>query len=96
VLIEFTIRSPSTANLGARKQRWAQRRNITLAYIQPGKPWQNGFAESFVGTYRMEVLNAEVFHSINESDVVSRSWLHMYNHERPHSKHNYLPPVSKH
>jgi transposase InsO family protein len=75
-------------------QRWAQRRNITLAYIQPGKPWQNGFAESFVGTYRTEVLNAEVFHSINESDVVSRSWLHMYNHERPHSKHNYLPPVS--
>ncbi|RPI68179.1 MAG: hypothetical protein EHM43_05675 [Ignavibacteriae bacterium] len=31
-------------------QRWALRRSITLAYIQPGKPWQNGFAESFVGT----------------------------------------------
>ena len=56
-------------------QRWAQRRNITLAYIQPGKPWQNGLAECFVGTYRTEVLNAEVFHSISESDVVSRSLL---------------------
>jgi putative transposase len=56
-------------------QRWAQRRNITLAYIQPGKPWQNVFAESFVGTYRTEVINAEVFHSINESDVISRTVL---------------------
>ncbi len=75
-------------------QRWAQTRNISLAYIQPGKPWQNGFAESFVGTYRTEVLNADVFHSIDESVVVSSAWLHMYNHERPHSKHNYQPPVS--
>ncbi|MBE2266048.1 MAG: transposase [Flavobacteriales bacterium] len=48
-------------------QRRAQRRWITRAYIQPGKPWQNSFAESFVGTFRREVLNAEVFFSLNEA-----------------------------
>lgn len=75
-------------------QTWATKRGITLAFIQPGKPWQNGFAESFVGTYRTEVLNAEVFHSIEEAAVISSSWLHMYNNERPHSKHRYHPPVT--
>jgi transposase InsO family protein len=75
-------------------QHWAQRRSITLAYIDPGKPWQNGFAESFVGTYRLEVLNAEVFMSIAEAQVITNSWLRMYNTERPHSRHNYRPPVT--
>lgn len=73
-------------------QRWALRRNITLAYIQPGKPWQNGFAESFVGTFRREVLNAEVFFSLEEAHIFSNQWLTMYNTERPHSRHNYRPP----
>ena len=73
-------------------QRWAHKRDITLAYIDPGKPWQNGFAESFVGTYRREVLNAEVFFSLAEAEIVSNQWLQMYNTQRPHSKHNYRPP----
>lgn len=75
-------------------QHWAKRRNVTLAYIQPGKPWQNGFAESFVGTYRREVLNAEIFMSLAEGQTVSNTWLHMYNTERPHSRHNYRPPIT--
>ncbi len=75
-------------------QRWALTRGITLAYIEPGKPWQNGFAESFVGTYRREVLDAEVFMSLAESHIISSLWLHMYNTERPHSKHNYRPPAT--
>lgn len=73
-------------------KRWAHKRNVTLAYIDPGKPWQNGFAESFVGTYRREVLNAEVFFSLEEAHILSNQWLHMYNTQRPHSKHNYRPP----
>lgn len=75
-------------------QQWAQRRKVTLAYIQPGKPWQNGFAESFVGTYRREVLNAEIFMSLAEGQTISNMWLHMYNNERPHSRHNYRPPIT--
>lgn len=75
-------------------QQWAKRRRVTLAYIQPGKPWQNGFAESFVGTYRREILNAEIFMSLAEAQAISTAWLHMYNTERPHSKHNYRPPIT--
>jgi len=75
-------------------QSWARRREINLAYIEPGKPWQNGHAESFVGTYKLEVLNAEVFASLHEAAVITRQWLHMYNTERPHSRHNYRPPAT--
>jgi len=75
-------------------QRRAQRRWITRAYIQPGKPWQNSFAESFVGTFRRNVLNAEVFFSLNEARFFfSNQWLHMDNPQRPHSKHNDRPPA---
>lgn len=73
-------------------QRWAIRHNSTIAYIDPGKPWQNGFAESFVGTYRREVLNAELFHALEEADVLSQGWLDMYNNVRPHSRPQYRPP----
>lgn len=73
-------------------QRLALRCKTTLAYIEPGKPWQNGFAESFVGTYRREVLNAEVFMSLNEAQLFSNTWLQMYNFDRPHSRHDYRPP----
>jgi len=72
----------------------AQWRKVTLAYIQPGKPWQNGFAESFVGTYRREVLNAEIFTSPAEGQTISTMWLHMHNTERPHSRHSYRPPIT--
>jgi len=75
-------------------QLWAQKSQVTLAYIQPGKPWQNGFAENFVGTYRREVLNAEIFMSLAEGQTISNMWLHMYNGERPHSRHNYRPPIT--
>jgi len=73
-------------------QRWALRRGVTLAYIDPGKPWQNGFAESFVATYKREVMDAEIFISVQEAQIISSRWLLMYNTERPHSKHNYRPP----
>jgi len=63
-----------------------------MAYIDPGKPWQNGSAESFVGTYRREVLNAEIFMSIKDAEVISEKWRRMYNEERPHSKLGYRTP----
>lgn len=75
-------------------QRWALRRNTTITYIEPGKPWQNGFAVSFVGTYRREVLNAEIFHTLKEAAVAFETWLKMYNTVRPHSRHQYRPPAT--
>ncbi|MCU0330089.1 MAG: transposase, partial [Candidatus Kapabacteria bacterium] len=54
----------------------------------------NGFAESFVGTYRREVLNAEIFMSLAEAKAISTMWLNMYNTERPHSRNDYRPPIT--
>jgi putative transposase len=75
-------------------RQWAKDKNIRIAYIQPGKPWQNGSAESFVGTYRREVLDAELFHSVIEAQVISERWLRKYNEKRPHSRLNRKPPIS--
>ena len=74
--------------------RWAVRRGVQLAFIDPGKPWQNGSAESFIGTYRREVLNAEIFGSLAEAAWISERWRRMYNQERPHSRLGYRPPAS--
>lgn len=73
---------------------WAERHGIGMAYIDPGKPWQNGHAESFVGTYRREVLDAEVFFTLKDAEILSQRWKRMYNEERPHSRHGYKPPAS--
>lgn len=75
-------------------QRWAQRRGIRMAHIDPGKPWQNGAAESLVATYRREVLDAELFHTLLEAEVISERWRRMYNEQRPHSRLNYRPPAT--
>jgi len=76
------------------EQAWAQRRGVQMAYIDPGKPWQNGSAESLVGTYRREVLDAEIFLTLKDAEVLSQRWKRMYNTQRPHSRHGYRPPAS--
>ena len=75
-------------------QKWAEQRGIKMAHIDPGKPWQNGSAESFVGTYRKEVLDAELFGSLAEAVWLSKRWKKMYNQERPHSRLGYNPPAT--
>jgi len=54
-------------------RRWAERERIRIAYIDPGNPWQNGAAESLVATFRREVLDAELFHSLLEAHVAPRA-----------------------
>lgn len=73
---------------------WAERQGIRIAYIDPGSPWQNGAAESLVATYRREVLDAELFHSLLEAHVLSERWRRLYNERRPHSRLGYRPPIT--
>ena len=75
-------------------RRWAERKHIRIAYIDPGSPWQNGAAESFVAAYRREALDAELFHSLLEAHVLSERWRRLYNERRPHSRLGYRPPVT--
>ena len=65
---------------------------VASAYIEKGKPWQNGFAESFHGRLRDEFLNQEVFLSVRDARVRTEAWRHWYNGERPHSSLGYKTP----
>ena len=68
------------------------RHGIAAAYIEPGKPWQNGFAESFVSRLRDEFLNEEVLLSVLDAQTRLGVWRRYYNQERLHSRIGYLTP----
>jgi putative transposase len=72
---------------------WCLERNIELLYIQPGKPVQNGRAESFNGRLRDEFLNVSVFANLFDARAKAAAWRHDYNHVRPHSSLGYLTPA---
>ncbi len=65
-------------------QTWLRDNHIQTIYIDPGCPWQNGYAESFNGRFRAECLNRELLYTLSESRVVFEDWRSYYNHERPH------------
>ena len=64
---------------------WAYSRDVKLDFIQPGKPQQNAFIESFNGTFRDDCLNLHWFTSIDRARVTIETWRQDYNHVRPHS-----------
>lgn len=74
-------------------QQWCQEHQITLAYIQPGKPNQNAFIERFNRTFREEVLNACLFESKEQLREMAWWWLIDYNEERPHDLLGCIPPT---
>ncbi|NUP89310.1 MAG: transposase family protein [Candidatus Sumerlaeia bacterium] len=62
--------------------------------IAPGAPWENGYAESFNGKVRDELLNAEEFTSLLEAQVLGADWKRGYNTRRPHSDGATCRPAS--
>jgi putative transposase len=74
-------------------EAWGRQRGITLEFIEPGKPNQNGFIERFNGTYRDGVLDAWVFMSLDEVREETERWLAEYNLERPHESLGHVPPI---
>jgi len=71
--------------------RWASRR-VAWHYIEPGKPVQNAFVESFNSKLRDECLNEYVFTSLAEARAIIVAWRHDYNDLRPHSSLGALTP----
>ena len=63
------------------------------AFIEPGSPWENGYIESFNARLRDELLNGEMFYSLEEARVLIESWRRHYNAARPHSSLGYRPPA---
>lgn len=72
---------------------WSKESGISLGFMQPGKPTQNAFVESLNGKFRNECLNQHWFRTLNEAKYEIDLWREHYNHVRPHSSLNYLPPV---
>jgi putative transposase len=72
---------------------WCKQNQITLVFIQPGKPMQNGFIERCNGNIRRELLNAYMFRTIDELREKTLEWKTDYNHHRPHCALNYQTPI---
>ena len=72
--------------------QWLGEAKIDTAFIDPGKPWQNGDNESFNGKFRDECLSMEWFRSRREAVVLIEVWRRHYNDIRPHSSLNYQTP----
>jgi len=71
---------------------WAYERGVGLHFIEPGKPVQNAYIESFNGKFRDECLNEHWFSSVVEAEAIVEAWRRDYNTVRPHSSLGYRTP----
>lgn len=71
---------------------WSKRNDISLHFIDPGKPVQNAFIESFNGKFREEFIAQHKFTSLDRLRSKLETWIKYYNEERPHSSLDYLTP----
>ena len=75
---------------------WAFQKGITIQYIQPGKPMQNGYIERFNRLYREAVLDAYLFFDLYQVKQLTQEWMEEYNERRPHEALNNLTPEEWH
>ncbi len=73
---------------------WAHQRGVTLRLIEPGKPNQNAYIESFNGRLRDECLNEHWFTSLPHARAVIEAWRREYNQERPKKGLGGLTPAA--
>ena len=88
------IRSDNGTEFTAKAVRnWLGRLGVKTLFIEPGSPWENGYIESFNGKLRDELLNREIFTTLEEAKVLTGWWRKEYNEFRPHSAKGYQPPA---
>lgn len=73
--------------------KWSHDTGVELRFIEPGKPSQNAFIESFNGRLRDECLNEHVFSSLPEARTIIENWRQHYNTTRPHGSLGWLTPI---
>jgi len=73
---------------------WAHARGVTLRLIEPGKPTQNAYIESFNGRFRDECLNEHWFTSLAHAQAIIETWRREYNDERPKKGLGGLTPAA--
>ena len=75
-------------------RRWLAQAEVGTLFIAKGSPWENGYVESFNGKLRDELLNRELFLSLQEACWVIDRWRLDYNHYRIHTALNYQTPAA--
>lgn len=79
--------------ISKRFQRWLSDNKIGWSKIPKGRPDQNAIIERFNRTYREDVLDANVFNSIEEAQQISNEWISYYNEQRPHQSLHLKTPI---
>jgi len=88
------IRSDNGPEFCAKAVReWLDRLGVGPLFIEPGSPWENGYCESFNGRLRDELLNGEIFYTLQEAKILIENWRRECNEIRPHSSLGYRPPA---
>ena len=88
------LRSDNGPEFTAKKiRKWLNELGASTLYIEPGSPWENGYVESFNGKMRDELLNREIFYTLEEARVLIEAWRREYNQVRPHSALGYRAPA---
>lgn len=72
--------------------QWAYKRGVRLHFIQPGRPVQNAFIESFNGRLRDECLNQNFFATLEDARLKIEVWRRDYNEDRPHTALGHMTP----
>jgi putative transposase len=75
-------------------RHWLTRASVVTLYIEPGSPWENGYAESFNARLRDELLNTELFDTVKAAKALATDWRLEYNHRRPHGALGYQTPAA--
>ncbi len=87
------VRSDNGPEFVARAlKRWLEVSEVGTLYIEPGSPWENAYAESFIGRFGDELLKREAFACLMEAKVLVEEYRENYNHRRPHSALGYRTP----
>lgn len=88
------IRSDNGPEFVAKSLReWLERIGVGALYVEPGSPWENGYAESFHSRVRDEFLAVEEFESLSAARSLTSRWREDYNRVRPHSSLGYVAPA---
>ena len=88
------IRSDNGPEFTAKFVReWLEKVDVETLFIHPGSPWENGYNESLNGKLRDELLEREIFYTLQEAQVLIERWRRDYNTIRPHSSLDYRPPA---
>lgn len=74
--------------------QWCETKGISIHYIQPGKPMQNGYIERFNRLFREDILDAYWFEDLEQLRVITDKWRNDYNQNHPHKSLNMTSPMT--